>query len=167
MVARGLMPVALATVTALGVLSAATPSLAKSAADATPIVLAQAAPSGVLFLVQNDWCGDYQPGMRDPARLSGRNRDRLAAAPAELAPGFQAAQARTGLMLLANYQAELEASRPNGTLAASYLAVASTVPLTVPRIVRVNALLCVTATERVVGEIAAEAAQQRPGEQGR
>ena len=82
-------------------------------------MLAQAAPSGVLFLVQNDWCGDYQPGMRDAARLSGRNRDRLAAAQAVLAPGFQAAQARTGLMLLANYQAELEASRPNGMLAAS------------------------------------------------
>ncbi|MBW4090359.1 MAG: hypothetical protein HIU82_04490 [Proteobacteria bacterium] len=108
------------------------------------------------------WCGDHQLGrlsMRQ--RHEGGNLARLRAADAELAPGFAAGTARTGLDLLAAYQEELEKRRPDVALAASYLAVASAVPITAARYRQVNALLCVSTTRTIAHAIATAAEAQR------
>ncbi len=100
------------------------------------------------------WCGDYKLGqMTEAERLTGHNLSRLRAAESELAPGFEAETVKTGLYLLADYQALLERRDPNITLAASYLAMASAVPVTAARYRQVNALLCVSvapATARAI-----------------
>lgn len=85
--------------------------------------------------------------MTQAQRLSGKNLERLRVAQAELAPGFAPETVKTGLYLLADYQEELEKRQPDITLAASYLALASTVPVTAARYRDVNALLCISATK--------------------
>ncbi|GLR68007.1 hypothetical protein GCM10010909_26880 [Acidocella aquatica] len=81
----------------------------------------------------------------------------------ELAPGFVAGPSKTELYLLADYQAELGKRMPDTALAASYLALASAVPITVARYRQVNALLCVSATPARAKAIqsAAEAFRQQ------
>ena len=104
------------------------------------------------------WCGDYKLGqMNEAERLTGQNLARLRAAEAELAPGFEAQTVQTGLYLLADYQQELEKRHPDGALAASYLAMASAVPITQARYRQVNALLCVSAAPVLARTIRAQA----------
>lgn len=123
--------------------------------------LPQQAPGAAALLSQGDCCGDYRPRMPDRARVAERNRDRLLAAQAELAPGFDAGPAQSGLMLLANYQAELEKRQPDRLLAATYLAMTATVSLTEAMVERINGLLCVTASRQLVAEVASNAEAQR------
>ncbi|OYV26095.1 MAG: hypothetical protein B7X08_03200 [Acidocella sp. 20-63-7] len=87
--------------------------------------------------------------------MEGSNLLRLRAAHAELAPGFLAKTRETGLYLLADYQEQLEQPQPDIELAASYLALVSTVPLNAARYRKINALLCVSATK-----VTAEAIQE-------
>ena len=82
------------------------------------------------------------------------NRKRLAAAQAELAPDFLPGKAADGLLLLANYQQEMEIVRPDRVLAATYLALASAVPIDVKLVERVNSLLCVSAGSAVAKGVA-------------
>jgi len=94
-------------------------------------------------------------------RLEGRNLARLRHAQAELAPGFEAGNAKTGLHLMAAYQEELEKARPDAATAASYLALASAVPITMVRVRQVNAFLCVSITRAKAEAIRADAEKQR------
>jgi len=111
---------------------------------------------------QAGWCADHRLGQLTPQqRIKGPNLARLRAAQAELAPGFEAGSTRTGLDLLAAYQEELEKRRPDPTLAASYLALASAVPITAARVRQVNALLCVSTTHAIARTVTAEAEAQR------
>lgn len=111
---------------------------------------------------QGGWCADHRLGQLTPQqRIEGSNLTRLRAAQAELAPGFEAGSARTGIDLLAAYQEELEKRRPDPMLAASYLALASTVPITAARVRQVNALLCVSATRATARAVTADAEAQR------
>ncbi len=108
------------------------------------------------------WCANLRPGaLSQQERLHGSNLMRLRAAANELAPGFAPGSATTGLRLLADYQEELSKMRPNATLAASYLAQVSAVPITAARYLRVNALLCVSTTRALAQKIAADAETQR------
>ncbi len=100
------------------------------------------------------WCGGYKLGnLTQQERLNGINLDRLRAAQMELAPGFAPETVKTGLYLLADYQEELEKRRPDAVLAANYLALASTVPITATRYRDVNALLCVSTTQSLAASI--------------
>jgi hypothetical protein len=108
------------------------------------------------------WCADHRLAtLTLKQRFEGRNLARLRAAEAELAPGFVAGKATTGLHLLAAYQEELEKRHPDAAVAASYLALASTVPITAGRYRQVNALLCVSTTRALARSIEAEAEAQR------
>ena len=115
-----------------------------------------AAPSPAL------WCAGHRLGTLSPAaRRAGQNLARLRAAQAELAPGFASGSATTGVDLLAAYQEELEKPHPDRAAAASYLAVASAVPITLARVRDVNALLCVSTTAAAARAIATEAEAER------
>ncbi len=108
------------------------------------------------------WCAGHRLGALSPKeRRSGQNLARLRAAQAELAPGFDSGGASTGLDLLAAYQEEVEKPRPDRAAAASYLALASAVPITPARLRDVNALLCVSTTAAAARAIAAEAEAER------
>ena len=108
------------------------------------------------------WCAGHRLGtLNSAARRTGQNLARLRAAQAELAPGFASGSATTGVDLLAAYQEELEKPRPDRAVAASYLAVASAVPVTLARVRDVNALLCVSTTAAAARAIATEAEAER------
>lgn len=108
------------------------------------------------------WCADHRLGrLTEQQRLEDGNLNRLRAAQVELAPGFTAGRATTGLHLLAAYQEEVEKARPDASLAATYLAQASAVPITAGRIQRVNALLCVSSARALAQKIETEAEAQR------
>ena len=108
------------------------------------------------------WCADFRPGaLSETEQLRGANLMRLRAAQSELAPGFIAEGATTGLRLLAAYQEELGKARPSVSLAASYLAQVSALPLTVERYRRLNALLCVSTPRVLADRIRSEAEAQR------
>jgi hypothetical protein len=122
------------------------------------------APSGGVMPQPGAWCAGFRLGaLSGTKRLQGANLQRLRAAQAELAPGFAAGGARTGLDLLAGYQEQLERSRPDSLLAANYLALVSTVPITMTTLRMINALLCVSTTKAEAARIvsAAEAARQK------
>jgi len=111
----------------------------------------QTTSSAAAFLSQGEWCSDYAPGgMDEGTRLRGRNRERLAGAQSELAPGFVPGRSETGIRLLANYQEEMEKPRPDRVLAASYLALASARSISAVVVERINGLLCVTASRAVM-----------------
>lgn len=122
------------------------------------------APGGGVVPHATAWCTGFRLGtLSDSKRLKGANLQRLRAAQAELAPGFAAGGARTGLDLLAGYQEQLERARPDTVLAANYLALVSTVPITLGTLRTVNALLCVSTTRAAAAHIvaAAEAVRQK------
>lgn len=103
---------------------------------------------------RSPWCAGYKLAhMSQQQRLSGHNLNRLRAAQSTLAPSFEPETVKTGLYLLADYQELLEKRRPDVVLAASYLALASTVPITAVRYREVNALLCVSTTKSVATSI--------------
>lgn len=141
---------------ALPVASATAAGTGSTPRPATPSGPSIANPPGVA------WCAGQRVGsLSEREKLQGSNLTRLRAAQSELAPGFTAGTATTGLRLLADYQDELSRSRPDGVLAASYLAQVSTVPITPARLLRVNALLCVSTTRALAGKIQTEAEAQR------
>ena len=108
------------------------------------------------------WCVGHRLGdLSAEARHSGQNLARLQAAQAELAPGFDAGTATGSFDVLVAYQEELEKVHPNRAIAASYLALSSTVPITVARLRDVNALLCVSTTEATARAITEEAETER------
>ncbi len=108
------------------------------------------------------WCADHDLAKLTMAqRLEGRNLERLRRAQAELAPGFEAGNAKTGLHLMAAYQEELEKRHPDPATAASYLALAAAVPISAVRVRQVNALLCISSTAALARTIQTEAEQQR------
>lgn len=122
------------------------------------------APGGAVVPRARAWCTGFRLGtLSDTKRLAGANLQRLQGAQAELAPGFIVGRARTGLDLLAGYQEQLERTQPDTVLAANYLALVSTIPITLSTVRTVNALLCVSTThaeaERIVAT--AEAARQK------
>ena len=107
------------------------------------------------LLQSGDWCANYRLGaLSAEARVAGPNRSRLLAAEALLAPGFNPGKSVDGIRLLADYQAEMEALRPDRVLAATYLAVASSRPINLALIEHVNRLLCVTASSAVAKGVA-------------
>ncbi len=112
-----------------------------------------------------DRCAYASPDRLSRAdRLSGSNLQHLAAAQYLLAPNFDPGKARTALVLLANYQEELAKRQPDAAVAASYLALTSTRPITADTVGKVNALLCVATTKRTADEIADNAESQRQAE---
>jgi len=119
-------------------------------------------PTGSVELRSSAWCSSYRLGaLSGLDRLEGANLQRLRAAQGELAPGFQAGGSRTGLDLLAGYQEQLERRRPDLSLAATYLALVSTVPITAERLKHVNALLCISTTRSNFSQIVAAAEADR------
>lgn len=146
-----------ATVAILGVSVPAGP-----AGAASPIPSHNEPMASHSTLRPGKWCADYRLGqLSDRQRLEGANLTRLQAAQDEIAPGFVAGRARTGLVLLADYQQELEKRRPNMSLAAMYLAMSSAVPITPGRLQRVNRLLCISVTRSHARSIVAEAEAAR------
>jgi hypothetical protein len=130
------------------------PTYAASPAPA-PAATPKAPPLNERLQTQGDSCAQYRFGqLNAAARIAEPNRTRLRAAQAELAPGFNPGKAADGLLLLANYQAAMEALRPDRVLAATYLAVASAVPIDLKLIERVNGLLCISASPAVAKGVA-------------
>ncbi len=141
---------ALASVPAIAAGMTTTPHRPGTGAAGTPN------PPGVA------WCADYRLGaLSEQERMHGTNLMRLRAAENELAPGFAPGSATTGLRLLADYQEELGKAHPDVSVAASYLAQVSTVPITATRYLRVNALLCVSTTRALAQKIETGAEAQR------
>ena len=109
-----------------------------------------------------DRCAYATPGrLTSKARLSGQNLDQLVTAQYVLAPNFDPGEARTAILLLANYQEELEKREPDALVAATYLAMTATRPVTAEVVARVNALLCVTSTRTLAEQVASSAENQR------
>ncbi len=148
----------------IGAVLALTGTPAMAAGTPTPPHRAATSGSGVGNPPGVAWCSGERPGsLAERERLQGSNLMRLRAAQDELAPGFAAGTATTGLRILADYQDQLGKPRPDASLAASYLAQVSTVPITAARLLRVNALLCVSTTRALARkiEIGAEAQRQQ------
>lgn len=146
-------------VLALAVASTAAASIGVPTYAASPTPAPAAAPKAPplndRLQTPGDSCAQYRLGqLSAAARVAGPNRTRLRAAQAELAPGFDPGKAADGILLLANYQAEMEALRPDRVLAATYLAVASAVPIDLKLIERVNGLLCIGASPAVAKGVA-------------
>lgn len=150
---RARLPLALA---AALLLTVSITAVAFAASPASPPAAAPKAPALNTPLRQDGgWCTQYRLGrLTDETRVAEPNRRRLVAAQALLAPGFNPGEAVDGIRLIADYQAEMEARRPDRVLAATYLAVASAVPIDLPLIERVNRLLCVTASSTVAKGVA-------------
>ena len=130
-----------------------------AAGGAIAAFLVACAPTPAATLTPATWCEGFERERLDPvARMSGRNRERLEAAQALVAPGLGRTRAISGLSLLGGYQEEMQRARPDVATAAAYLATASAVPLAVETIGQVNGLLCVTTTARRAAELAAMAA---------
>lgn len=122
---------------------------------ASPAAAPKAPPLTSRLQAPGDSCAGHHLGqLGTEARIAEPNRTRLRAAQAALAPGFNPGKAADGIFLLANYQAEMETLRPDRVLAATYLAVASAVPIDLKLIERVNSLLCVSASPAVAKGVA-------------
>ena len=140
---------------------AATGYVAASGLAGSPATTAKAPPLAASLEDGAPVCTEYSLGRLTAAsRLADPNRKLLIAAQSALAPGFKSGKATDGLRLLADYQAEMEAVKPNQLAAAAYLAMASTIPLNLKVVERVNSLLCVTASPVVAKSVAANAAAQ-------
>lgn len=100
-------------------------------------------------------------GISNPqARMSGNNSGRINAVAQYLNQG-QAAQNATTHYLLADMQEELEKPRPDLTLAATYLGIASGVPVTAALVSEVSESLCSPVPRNVAEAIAPAAEAQR------
>lgn len=107
-------------------------------------------------------CADhYAAGLSPDKRITGNNLQFLSAAQGYLAPSFDPGNNGTGLLLLANYQEELEKLSPDPEVAGTYLGLTAARPVTEPIVARVNALLCVTASAKITDAIAKVAETQR------
>lgn len=124
--------------------------------------LLQGSAQGGESVVFPDRCAYSAPGrLTAQQRISGENAEYLAAAQYVLAPNYNPGESRTALVLLANYQEELEQREPDSLVAASYLGLTATRPVTIEVVARVNALLCVTSTEALAEQIATLAEAHR------
>ncbi len=140
----------------------AAPLAAPGLAAAQTTTTHRGAPSGDVYPRAAAWCSNFRLGaLSAKTRMDAANLQRLRAAQEELAPGFTAGGARTGLDLLAGYQEQLERRHPDIGLASTYLAMVSTVPVTTDALRRVNALLCVSTTRATAAQIAATAEAAR------
>lgn len=110
------------------------------------------------YLDLNAWCADYRRGssQADAAELK-----RLKVVEMDLAPGFNPGAGTDGTALLLAYRQELEKRQPDRTLAATYLALVSAMPITVGVVERVNALLCVSSTQSFAHAVAEAAELER------
>ncbi|GEM_PF-6373625 len=107
-------------------------------------------------------CSDYVSGRIASAKgITDRTRQLLEAAQGYLAPGFDPGGRQSGIYLLADYQEELEAEHPDPQVAASYLGLVSTRPVTAQVVGTVNAILCVTSSVNLAEMIAAQAEELR------
>ncbi len=129
------------------------------ATGAEPVSLKPRQPAATRsYLDVNAWCADYRRGTprTDPAEVK-----RLKVVLSDLAPGFDPGASKDGIDLLAAYSEELETAHPDRVLAATYLALTSTVPITFDVVERVNALLCVSSTRRFAHGVADAAEAER------
>ncbi len=131
--------------------------------------------SAVMTLLNNDTdqngvafpgrCGTHPiNGLGPRERMQGTNLQFLQAAQIYLAPDFKPGRETTGLYLIADYQSELEKVKPEPTLAGAYLALVATRPVSEEMVARTNAILCVTATESLIAQIAQSASADRNAE---
>ena len=130
-----------------------------AATGAEPVSLKPRQPAATrTYLDVNAWCADYRRGTprTDPGEIK-----RLKVVLSDLAPGFKPGSSKDGIDLLAAYSEELESAHPDQLLAATYLALTSTVPITFDVVQRVNALLCVSSTRRFAHAVADTAEAER------
>jgi len=95
------------------------------------------------------------------ARMSGNNMGRIDAVAQYLTQQPAAQSSSTARYLLADMQEELEKSRPDLTLAATYLGLASAVPVTPALVSEVSESLCSPVSQGVAETIAPAAEAQR------
>ena len=127
-------------------------------ANAQALLLEPRQPAGQATLDLNTWCADYRRGQ--PKAGAGELK-RLRVVERDLAPGFNPGSRTDGIDLLLAYRQELEKRRPDQTLAATYLALASATPISFGLVERVNALLCVTSTRGFALAVADAAEAER------
>ena len=132
-------------------------------ARAQPITLEPRQPgASQSYLDLNAWCADHRPGIAPRAgSQASAEQQRLRAVQASLAPGFDPGRRTDGLALLQAYQQVLEQRHPDPALAATYLAMTSTVPITFAVVERTNALLCVSSTRAFAHTVADAAEAER------
>ncbi|HET8996604.1 MAG TPA: hypothetical protein VFN42_08045 [Acetobacteraceae bacterium] len=149
-----------AVVTALfGTLGSSVLQLGIAQAQPRTLEPRQDAPSQV-YLDLNTWCADYRPGLSAGVPDS-REQKRLQAVQTSLAPGFDPGRRKDGIALLQAYRQVLEQRHPDRTLAATYLALTSTVPITFAVVERTNALLCVSSAPAFARAVADAAEAER------
>ena len=102
------------------------------------------------FLWQDkDWCGGFdQSELGGKARLRGKNKKRLEAVQKYVAPYFNPQGDMSGIRILAAYQEEFGKIRPDAHLAGVYLGLVSAGTLTEKDIENINALLCITISQK-------------------
>ncbi len=125
-------------------------------ARAQPLLLQNRQPTAAPRVPVNiaKWCADYRRGSASWHPFANdTNLMRLKVAQSELAPDFDPGSRRDGIALLSAYQEELERRHPDQSSAATYLAMASVVPITAKVVARVNALLCVSSTRAFANAI--------------
>lgn len=138
----------------------AVPVLQPNLANAQSMTLEPRQPGASQdYLDLNAWCTEYRPGMAGKSLAS--EQKRLQAVQASLAPGFDPGRRKDGIALLQAYQQVLEQRHPDPTLAATYLALTSTVPITFAEVERTNALLCVSSTRDFARAVAEAAEAER------
>ncbi len=113
------------------------------------------------YLDLEAWCAEHRPGVVPTGSAAVAAEKRLRAVQASLAPGFDPGRRQDGVALLRAYQQALEQNRPDKALAATYLALISTKPVTFEIVERTNALLCVSSTEAFARAVADQAEAER------
>ena len=115
--------------------------------------------TGTAFhLVGEQRCADIG-ALNAASRLGGKNLGRILDMQPLLAPGTRLRG--VSIMLLANYQSELEKEKPDPVLAGTYLGMVAKVPVTPQLISRVSWALCVVPPEGGQNQIAEIAEEQR------
>lgn len=132
-------------------------------AQAQPVTMEPRQPTASQsYLDLNAWCADYRPGITSAdSRAAGVDLKRLQTVQATLAPGFDPGRRGDGISLLRGYRQALEQRHPDAELAATYLALTSTVPITFAMVERINALLCISSTRAFAQTVADEAEAER------
>lgn len=95
------------------------------------------------------------------ARMSGNNMGRIDTVARHLGQGREPQAISTARYLLADMQEELEKPSPDLMLTASYMGIASAVPVTPDLVYQVGDSLCASVSQEVAKEIAVVAEQQR------
>jgi len=114
-----------------------------------------------LTMTQFGNCPKVNEVSNPQARMNGNNMGRISTVAHYLAQGQAAQSGSTARYLLADMQEELEKSKPDLTLAATYLGIASGVPVTPALVSEVSASLCSPVSQGVAEAIAPAAEAQR------